>query len=129
MSLSAELNLPLLVRARARRDTARQAIAAAVASKPKSKPTSVKINIRHLNFCYEDGNQALRDVTVPIYDKPVTAFMRPSGCGKSTLLRVLNRKQDLYPGQRAEAEVLLDGGRHPWRHRRLSIAHTHRHGV
>ncbi len=33
----------------------------------------------------------------------------PSGCGKSTLLRVLNRMYDLYPGQRATGEVLLDG--------------------
>jgi len=39
----------------------------------------------------------------------VTAFIGPSGCGKSTLLRVLNRMYDLYPGQRAEGEVLLDG--------------------
>ena len=39
----------------------------------------------------------------------MTAFIGPSGCGKSTLLRVLNRMYDLYPGQRAEGEVLLDG--------------------
>jgi phosphate transport system ATP-binding protein len=39
----------------------------------------------------------------------VTAFIGPSGCGKSTLLRVLNRMYDLYPGQRAEGEVMLDG--------------------
>jgi phosphate transport system ATP-binding protein len=39
----------------------------------------------------------------------VTAFIGPSGCGKSTLLRVLNRMYDLYPGQRAEGEVLMDG--------------------
>ena len=39
----------------------------------------------------------------------VTSFIGPSGCGKSTLLRVLNRMYDLYPGQRAEGEVLLDG--------------------
>src|SRR5207249_3002665 len=38
-----------------------------------------------------------------------TAFIGPSGCGKSTLLRVLNRMYDLYPNQRAEGEVLLDG--------------------
>ena len=39
----------------------------------------------------------------------MTAFIGPSGCGKSTLLRVLNRMYDLYPGQRAEGEVLFDG--------------------
>ncbi len=44
-----------------------------------------------------------------LYDRKVTAFIGPSGCGKSTLLRVLNRMYDLYPNQRAEGEVLLDG--------------------
>ncbi len=88
---------------------AKGAIARAVAGRPKSEPTNEKIGVRHLNFYYEDGNQALRDVSVPIYDKRVTAFMGPSGCGKSTLLRVLNHMHDLYPGQRAEGEVLLDG--------------------
>jgi phosphate transport system ATP-binding protein len=39
----------------------------------------------------------------------VTAFIGPSGCGKSTLLRVLNRMYDLYPGQRATGEVIVDG--------------------
>jgi phosphate transport system ATP-binding protein len=42
-------------------------------------------------------------------DRRITAFMGPSGCGKSTLLRILNRIYDLYPNQRAEGEVLLDG--------------------
>ena len=44
-----------------------------------------------------------------LYEGHVTAFIGPSGCGKSTLLRVLNRMYDLYPGQRAEGEVMLDG--------------------
>ena len=44
-----------------------------------------------------------------LYSGQVTAFIGPSGCGKSTLLRVLNRMYDLYPGQRAEGEVMLDG--------------------
>ena len=67
-----------------------------------------KLSIRNLRFSYGQ-NQALRDVTVPIYAHHVTAFIGPSGCGKSTLLRVLNRIYDLYPNQRAEGEVLLDG--------------------
>ena len=46
---------------------------------------------------------------MPLYRARVTAFIGPSGCGKSTLLRVLNRMYDLYPNQRAEGEVLLDG--------------------
>lgn len=68
-----------------------------------------KIGVRHLNFYYQDGNQALRDISVPIYANRVTAFIGPSGCGKSTLLRVFNRIYSLYPGQRVEGEVLLDG--------------------
>ncbi len=67
-----------------------------------------KILIRNLNFYYGD-NKALKSVGVPLYDRKVTAFIGPSGCGKSTLLRILNRIYDLYPHQRAEGEVLLDG--------------------
>jgi phosphate transport system ATP-binding protein len=67
-----------------------------------------KISIRDLKFFYGD-RQALKGITLPLYDRRVTAFIGPSGCGKSTLLRVLNRMYDLYPNQRAEGEVLLDG--------------------
>lgn len=68
-----------------------------------------KISVRRLNFYYEDGTHALIDVSVPIYEHQVTAFIGPSGCGKSTLLRVFNRMYDLHKGQRVEGEVLLDG--------------------
>jgi phosphate transport system ATP-binding protein len=67
-----------------------------------------KISIRGLNFYYGAG-QALRDISLPLYANRVTAFIGPSGCGKSTLLRVLNRMYDLYPNQRAEGHVTLDG--------------------
>jgi phosphate transport system ATP-binding protein len=67
-----------------------------------------KVSVRNLSFFYGD-NKALKDVNVPLYDRRVTAFIGPSGCGKSTLLRTLNRIYDLYPNQRAEGEVLLDG--------------------
>jgi phosphate transport system ATP-binding protein len=67
-----------------------------------------KVTIRNLNFYYGES-QALKNVSLPIYAKHVTAFIGPSGCGKSTLLRILNRMYDLYPNQRAEGEVLLDG--------------------
>jgi phosphate transport system ATP-binding protein len=67
-----------------------------------------KVSVRNLNFYYGD-NKALKTVNVPLYDRKVTAFIGPSGCGKSTLLRILNRIYDLYPNQRAEGEVLLDG--------------------
>jgi phosphate transport system ATP-binding protein len=67
-----------------------------------------KVLIRNLNFFYGEA-RALKDISLPLYDRKVTGFIGPSGCGKSTLLRVLNRIYDLYPKQRAEGEVLLDG--------------------
>lgn len=67
-----------------------------------------KVLVRGLNFYY-GGSRALKSVSLPLHEKKVTAFIGPSGCGKSTLLRVLNRMYDLYPGHRAEGEVLLDG--------------------
>jgi phosphate transport system ATP-binding protein len=67
-----------------------------------------RIEIRRLDFYYGDS-RALKAISLPLYDRKVTAFIGPSGCGKSTLLRVLNRMYDLYPNQRAEGEVLFDG--------------------
>jgi len=75
---------------------------------PKALETE-KISVRNLNFYYEDDNHALMDISVSIYAQKVTAFFGPSGCGKSTLLRIFNRIYDLYPGQRVDGEVLLDG--------------------
>lgn len=69
---------------------------------------TAKIEIRHLNFYY-DHFHALKDINLSIPEKKITAFIGPSGCGKSTLLRTLNRMFDLYPNQRAEGEILLDG--------------------
>jgi phosphate transport system ATP-binding protein len=67
-----------------------------------------KISIRDLNFYY--GNSlALKNLNLSLYERKVTAFIGPSGCGKSTLLRILNRMYDLYPGQRAVGQVMLDG--------------------
>jgi phosphate transport system ATP-binding protein len=68
----------------------------------------IRIDIRDLNFYY-GKTHALKGVSVPLYDRKVTAFIGPSGCGKSTLLRVLNRIYELYPNQYAKGEVLLDG--------------------
>jgi phosphate transport system ATP-binding protein len=67
-----------------------------------------KISIRNLSFYY-DQSKALKNVNLPLYENTVTAFIGPSGCGKSTLLRILNRIYELYPKQRAEGEVLMDG--------------------
>ncbi len=68
----------------------------------------VKLAIRNLRFFYGDS-LALKGIDLPIYANKVTALIGPSGCGKSTLLRVMNRMYDLYPRQRADGEVLLDG--------------------
>jgi phosphate transport system ATP-binding protein len=67
----------------------------------------VKLSLRDLNFFYGQ-KQALYDVNVGFQKDAVTALIGPSGCGKSTLLRVLNRIYSLYPGQRAQGQVLLD---------------------
>jgi phosphate transport system ATP-binding protein len=67
-----------------------------------------KVSVRDLRFYYGDS-LALKGITLALETQKVTAFIGPSGCGKSTLLRVLNRMYDLYPNQRAEGEVLLDG--------------------
>jgi len=71
-------------------------------------PEIVKLTIKDLNFFYGQ-KQALFDVGVSFATNAVTALIGPSGCGKSTLLRVLNRMYSLYPGQRAQGQVLLDG--------------------
>ena len=68
----------------------------------------IKLETKALSFFY-GKNQSLYDVSIPFQRHAVTALMGPSGCGKSTLLRALNRIYALYPGQRAEGEVLLDG--------------------
>ena len=67
-----------------------------------------KLRIHDLDFYYGDF-QALRKITLDIPENRVTAFIGPSGCGKSTLLRTLNRMYSLYPDQRAEGEIILDG--------------------
>ncbi|HVZ67974.1 MAG TPA: phosphate ABC transporter ATP-binding protein PstB [Rhizomicrobium sp.] len=68
----------------------------------------IRVDVKNLDFFYGE-TKALKGISLPLYDRKVTAFIGPSGCGKSTLLRVLNRMYSLYPGQRAEGEVLLDG--------------------
>jgi phosphate transport system ATP-binding protein len=77
------------------------------AAEPANAPTP-KVDIRNVNFFYGKF-QALHDISLPLRDRRVTAFIGPSGCGKSTLLRILNRIYQLYPGQVASGEVLLDG--------------------
>jgi phosphate transport system ATP-binding protein len=75
---------------------------------PEPVATSIKYDVKHLNFYY-GAAQALKDVSLTLPDRCITAFIGPSGCGKSTLLRVFNRMYALYPRHRATGEVLLDG--------------------
>jgi phosphate transport system ATP-binding protein len=67
-----------------------------------------KIVTRDLKFFY-GASQTLKDVNLTVQEKRVTALIGPSGCGKSTLLRIFNRIYAVYPRQRAEGQVLLDG--------------------
>src|SRR5207253_5575570 len=67
-----------------------------------------KLTVRDLNFYY-GGFHALRSINLEVPANRVTAFIGPSGCGKSTLLRTFNRMFELYPEQRAEGEILMDG--------------------
>jgi phosphate transport system ATP-binding protein len=82
-------------------------------SSPDSRRTEAqpaprqKVLIRNVDFYY-GAFKALKNITMPLHDRRVTAFIGPSGCGKSTLLRVLNRIYELYPGQRATGEVMVD---------------------
>ena len=66
------------------------------------------IEVKNLNFFYGKF-QGLKNISLNIAERKVTAFIGPSGCGKSTLLRTLNRMYSLYPGQRAEGEINLYG--------------------
>ena len=67
-----------------------------------------KIEVKNLNFFY-DKYHALKNINLRIPDRKVTAFIGPSGCGKSTLLRTFNKMYALYPEQRAEGEINMDG--------------------
>ncbi len=67
-----------------------------------------KIEVKNLNFYYGDL-QALKDISIKIRERQITALIGPSGCGKSTFLRCLNRMNDTIRGTRLEGQVLLDG--------------------
>jgi len=67
-----------------------------------------KFTVKNLNFWYGEKH-ALKSISVSLKEKEVTALIGPSGCGKTTFLRCLNRMHDLYPGNRYEGEILLDG--------------------
>jgi len=92
----------------ATQNTMQVGTAQAAASKATAIDGPVRVSIRALNFFY-GTNRALKDIDLDLPEKRVTGMIGPSGCGKSTLLRVLNRMFDLYPGQRATGEVMMDG--------------------
>ncbi len=81
---------------------------------PMAVPTSgqldgsIKVRTIRINVYYGDTH-AIRDVTLDIPDRQVTALMGPSGCGKSTFIRALNRLHDVTRGARVTGTVLLDG--------------------
>ena len=72
---------------------------------PGASPT--KLSVERLSFYYGKF-RALKEVSLSIPEKRITALIGPSGCGKSTLLRVMNRMYDLVPGSRVEGAVLFD---------------------
>ncbi|MGI6161027.1 MAG: phosphate ABC transporter ATP-binding protein PstB [Christensenellales bacterium] len=67
-----------------------------------------RIDIKNLDLFYSE-HQALKNVSLELYDKKVSAFIGPSGCGKTTLLKTLNRMNDLISGVKITGEVLFDG--------------------
>jgi len=77
-----------------------------LAPSPGQGSLPVKSSVESLNFYYGDF-RALKSVSMPIYEKKVTALIGPSGCGKSTFLRCFNRMHDLYPGTRYEGTITL----------------------
>ncbi len=70
------------------------------------EPQAPKAEVKRLNFHYGLVH-VLKNLSLPIGDKQVTALIGPSGCGKTTYLRCFNRMHDLYPGNRYEGEILL----------------------
>jgi phosphate transport system ATP-binding protein len=75
---------------------------------PTVETATPKIAVKDLNFYYGTF-QGLKNINLDILERRITSFIGPSGCGKSTLLRTLNRMYDLYPGQRAVGEIMMNG--------------------
>ena len=90
------------------RQTDTRANISAMEARSSANLNPAKIALKKLDFFY-GTNKALKGITLDLPEKQVTGMIGPSGCGKSTLLRVLNRMYDLYPGQHAEGEVMMDG--------------------
>ncbi len=78
------------------------------ADEAASAASPPKLEVRGLDFFY-GKTRALKAVDLAVPANAVTAIIGPSGCGKSTLLRTINRIYELYPDQRAEGEIVIDG--------------------
>ncbi len=73
-----------------------------------TKPRDIRVAVNKFN-CWYGEHRALRDISMDIYARQVTAIIGPSGCGKSTFLRSLNRMNDVIPSFRMDGEVIVDG--------------------
>ena len=73
---------------------------------PNADALRPKAQVQDLSFYYGDF-RALKDISMPVYDRRVTALIGPSGCGKSTFLRCFNRMHDLYAGNRYQGRIVL----------------------
>ena len=89
-------------------ETGRRPAVSSPNARSAAELNAARIAIRNLDFFY-GTNRALKAISLDLPDRQVTGMIGPSGCGKSTLLRVLNRMYDLYAGQRATGEVMMDG--------------------
>lgn len=69
--------------------------------------TPVKAEARNLSFFYNGGHNAVKNVSMPLYENKITALIGPSGCGKSTFLRCFNRMHDLYPGNKYDGQIIM----------------------
>ena len=74
----------------------------------QASASPTKMKVEHLNVYY-GARHAIKDVSMTIFARQVTALMGPSGCGKSTFLRALDRMHDVTPGARVTGSVELNG--------------------
>ncbi len=87
--------------------TAELSIAAQAAAQKQAGMGGAKVRARDVNVFYGD-KQALKNVSVDIPARAVTAFIGPSGCGKSTFLRCMNRMNDTISGARVSGQITID---------------------
>lgn len=96
-----------------------------VLTEPMAESLREKVSVRNLNFFYGDY-RALKDISLPLYDRKVTAFIGPSGCGKSTLLRLASRLDKPTSGAidfttDSLGYVFQDATLMPWRNVRRNV--------